>query len=600
MCCFYFCSYLIDVITVDQMVVENLVEMKVICIFLSLFTLSTASWFDERRIFHVSDFDAYPNDYLDDTQGIQAAIDAAITSKFKATISFGYGIYNLSSTIVITNATDLIVTGQGMSETFLVGNKPMGLFFAQYCNGLTIRSLSIDFDPLPFTAGYIVDVNDTYMDVRVQPPHQIEINQRVLSIYRFDPIEMRPAFGSNVNEMYQVPPLDRNTSIISPGVVRIPLSKKTKFSVEEPVVVIYGPRYDAILAHDLTDFTVQSVAIRSSWYMGTVTTRARRLTIVDYHVQPHAEHWLSTNADCMHFADSREYVHISDSKCELQADDGLNVHSQYFIVTEIVNSSALIIGAFNWTDPMNIGDDTRVEFSHNQQPFTGYSNATVASVTFVPSASRLFIFTNPVNVNVGDYVCVADAPMVTIRNLTVERNRARGVLLETRNVDIRHSVFNRTSGAAVLFQPSLYWHEALPSRNVTLANNLYINCNEGIGQFRGVIAVSPFPIQLIPVIQDIRLESSTFYFGNSSQGLLEGTNANNFHITGNYLSTNSSLPLISICNSRNVTASNNTVINIQSKIDQYYTFDDRHPCQMNLSSLIDLPPSAFNSSFPPP
>ena len=43
-----------------------------------------------------------------------------------------------------------------------------------------------------------------------------------------------------------------------------------------------------------------------------------------------------------------------------------------------------------------------------------------------------------------------------------------------------------------------------------------------------------------------------------------------------------------------------TMVNIQSKIDQYYVFDERNPCQMNLSNLIDLSPSAFNSSFPPP
>jgi hypothetical protein len=182
----------------------------------------------------------------------------------------------------------------------------------------------------------------------------------------------------------------------------------------------------------------------------------------------------------------------------------------------------------------------------------------------------------------------------------VERNRARGVLLETRNVDIRNSVFNRTSSPAVLFQPSLYWHEALAGRNVTLVDNLYINCNEGIGRYNGMITVYPYPKQLIPVINDIRIESSTFYFGNYSQGLLEINNANNLYITGNYIATNSSTPLISICNSRNITASNNTVANTQVKIDQYYTFDESNPCQMNLSSLIDLPPSAFNSSFPPP
>jgi hypothetical protein len=35
-----------------------------------------------------------------------------------------------------------------------------------------------------------------------------------------------------------------------------------------------------------------------------------------------------------------------------------------------------------------------------------------------------------------------------------------------------------------------------------------------------------------------------------------------------------------------------------TKIDTYYRFDGSIPCVMNLSSLIDLPASAFNSSFP--
>jgi hypothetical protein len=41
-------------------------------------------------------------------------------------------------------------------------------------------------------------------------------------------------------------------------------------------------------------------------------------------------------------------------------------------------------------------------------------------------------------------------------------------------------------------------------------------------------------------------------------------------------------------------------VNSGGKIDTYYTFDGSVPCAMNLSSLIDLPASAFNSSFPPP
>jgi hypothetical protein len=146
----------------------------------------------------------------------------------------------------------------------------------------------------------------------------------------------------------------------------------------------------------------------------------------------------------------------------------------------------------------------------------------------------------------------------------------------------------------------LYWYEGPGARNVTLTENTYIHCNEGISQNKGMITVLPDPVQFVQVIDDIRIESSTFIFGNYSQGLLQCNNANNLFISGNYIATNNSMPLISICNSRNITASNNCVVNNQTKIDQYYTFDQLDPCQQNLSSLIDLPPSAFNSTFPPP
>jgi hypothetical protein len=88
--------------------------------------------------------------------------------------------------------------------------------------------------------------------------------------------------------------------------------------------------------------------------------------------------------------------------------------------------------------------------------------------------------------------------------------------------------------------------------------------------------------------------------GTYSQGILQIGNGANVSFSGNYIATNNSMPLIALCNSRSISASNNTVVNTQSKIDQYYTYDTTVPCNINLTSLIDLPPSAFNSSFPPP
>lgn len=549
------------------------------------------------RIFHVSDFNA---DHRDRSQGIQSAINAAISDGPNNIVKFGYGTYNITQTISITNGTNLTVQGEGMGETFLIGTSKMFLFFAQYCHGLTIRDLSIDFNPLPFTAGYVVNATDTYLDIQVQAPHQADVNQRVEGLIRYDPINMRPAFGEKTYNFYQESTFKGNTSLVSPGILRIPVGSRTAFAVGDALVGVYEIFYHTIMTQDLSDLTIQSINLQSSWGMSLVAIRVNRLIVSDYHVTPPSGRWLSANSDCMHFISTGEFISLTDSKCQMQGDDGLNVLTPYTTVTEVVNASALIISAFNYTDPLIVEDGARLQFSSHQFPFTTYSIGTVASSMIYSPTSRLFLFTSPVNASVGDYVSLADVPTLTIRNFTVERNRARGVLLETHNVDVRDCIFNQTSGPGVFMQPSLYWFEGPPGRNITLANNLFIHCNEGIGQEEGLITILPDPTQTIPVIEDIRIESSTFYFGNYSRSLLQSYNVNNLHLTGNYISTNSSIPLISICNSRNLTASNNTLVDIQSKIDQYYIFDQVHPCEMNLSSLIDIPASAFNSSFPPP
>jgi hypothetical protein len=328
--------------------------------------------------------------------------------------------------------------------------------------------------------------------------------------------------------------------------------------------------------------------------------RAKRLNIIDYHTKPRDGYWLSTNADCMHLTESIESISVLNTKCQSTGDDGLAVHAVYFLVTEVINSTALMMQIFNWTDPLDVGDKTILQFSTHTQPFIAYTKGIVASSISNSTNLRLFTFTSSINVSVGDFACIADSSILTVRNYTAENTRGRGALLQTPNVDIRHSIFNQTSAPAILSQPSLFWHDGPPARNVTLSENLYINCNEGISQQKGIITFLPDPVQLVPVYDEIRIESSTFLFGNYSQGLLQSNNVNNLFLNGNYIATNTSTPIISICNSRNISASNNTVVNNEGKIDEYYTLDPTNPCQTNLTSLIDLPPSAFNSSFPPP
>ena len=131
------------------------------------------------RTFSVSTNGAYPDDHIDDADAIQATINMAVQDGSNNVVVFGSGTYTLSAAISVVDAVNLTITGQGMQQTLLLGTIPTPVFLLRYCQQLTITALSVDFDPLPFTAGYVVNVTDTYLDLRVRPPHQADIGLQV-------------------------------------------------------------------------------------------------------------------------------------------------------------------------------------------------------------------------------------------------------------------------------------------------------------------------------------------------------------------------------------------------------------------------------------
>ncbi|CAF3635668.1 unnamed protein product [Rotaria sp. Silwood1] len=157
-------------------------------------------------IFSVSTYSAFPNDNIDDTSAIQAAINKAIEAGPNNVVVFQSGTYNFKSTIGIYSAIKLTIIGQGVQQTLLLGNKLAAMFQPLNCQELTITVLAIDFDPLPFTAGYVVSVSTSYLDVQVVSPHRADVGRQVHAILRYNSampdvlnvgVDIRLEFGSS-------------------------------------------------------------------------------------------------------------------------------------------------------------------------------------------------------------------------------------------------------------------------------------------------------------------------------------------------------------------------------------------------------------------
>ncbi|CAF1457557.1 unnamed protein product [Rotaria sp. Silwood1] len=84
--------------------------MKFVCGWLRLIIMCITCLSVTEKVFYISMFDAYPKDNIDDSSEIQLVIYEAISYGLNVTIAFGFGTSNLSSKIVISNATNLIIT----------------------------------------------------------------------------------------------------------------------------------------------------------------------------------------------------------------------------------------------------------------------------------------------------------------------------------------------------------------------------------------------------------------------------------------------------------------------------------------------------------
>jgi hypothetical protein len=118
----------------------------------------------------------------------------------------------------------------------LIGSASITIFFDEYCQESTISSLSLDYDPLPFTTADVVNVNDIYLSAQVAPPHRTDIGQQMKAILRYDSIRMRSAFAPNAHETFQTTRIHANISLVSSGIINLLLRSCLRFVKEESIV----------------------------------------------------------------------------------------------------------------------------------------------------------------------------------------------------------------------------------------------------------------------------------------------------------------------------------------------------------------------------
>ncbi len=446
----------------------------------------------------VADFGAVPDDNKSDTAAIRKAIDA-LAGKADVRLVFAKGRYDLHGKrgpyLRLKGVRGLTIEGGGAE---LVGHEIAGFFSFDNCREVTIRNLTIDMDPLPFSTGEVVEAGKGYFDLAVSAPHRARAGLRVEGVLGYDPKARRLARRGI--DLYQMG-FAKTTQLLRPGVMRVFVQGTPPVKGRTVIVrhQIYG--YNAFTFSTCDGIKLENVTVHAAAGMGLYARDSRNLTLKGFNVmiRPKSGRWMSTTADATHFNTCRGTIILEDCLFEGMGDDATNLHSMYMSVARRVDDRRLGLSTRSRRRKQMPRNRPRpgdlLEIAAGATPFTPYATLTVEVVEMLDQPLKdivvKFAGALPEKAAKGHVVAnVTACPKVRIRRCTVRNNRARGMLIQTRDVVVEDCKFEYCSGAALhITCDTNYWWEAIAARKVQIRNNSFLGCGFGTARRGATIDV---------------------------------------------------------------------------------------------------------------
>jgi len=464
-------------------------------IFLGFLIIFSDSCSKSNPVISVSDFGAVINDGKDDTPFILSALESC-RGKDNAVLIFDMGTYDIHGTqknergtfmpsIEISDLDGLTIDGRGAE---LIGHDLSTMFHFKKCDRITVKNLTVDWDPLPYTQGKVVNMDSTFVDIEVVAPFTAQIGRPTEAILGYDIEKRRMArrFTDHYQKGYE-----KTSEIIQPGIMRLFIGRQDRFAGKLPSVgdfiiarhQVYG--YQSFQFSECSDVKLEHVYIYCNPGMGVTARNSRDIHISHLNVmlRPGSGRWMSCTADATNFSGCRGIVIMENCFFEGQGDDATNVRSgHYLLVDERLDDKRLRIKhGYRYASgiPESPQPGDIMEISSQDKPLIPYIKVSVRSVEVQEKENALIItFTEklPENSGKGDIIANANScPVLRIRNCTAIRNRARGFIIKTRDVIIENCTMQDICASAIGLEADVNaWWEAIGSEKVIIRNNRFI------------------------------------------------------------------------------------------------------------------------------
>lgn len=318
--------------------------------------------------------------------------------------------------------------------------------------------------------------------------------------------------------------------------------------------------------------------------MGLIVENTTNIRLEDFNILPSEGRVISTTADATHFVGCRGKIDINHCTFQNQLDDAVNIHGTYQEVVEVLGKNKLGIRMGHFQQGgFKIGvPNDKIGLVRLNDSFFSYTTLTLQSIQEINKRYQILTFNEPIpaQIKVGDYIENLDAyPEVSIKNCTISRNRARGLLLSSpKKTVIENNYFSTEMEAILVPVESGFWFESGSALDLTIRNNTFQDCVTS-DQNRGVIRFVTDDENEHVAFKNVHITNNTFnHFDNL---ILEVSNTDNLTFTSNTITNSGNFkmlfpenPVIKVRASKNLIFEKNK---ISTKSKSVFQTDEKVP-----------------------
>lgn len=379
----------------------------------------------------------------------------------------------------------------------------------QDCENLTIRGLTIDYDPLPFTQGRIVAMSDdnttlSFDIIDGYPTQGIPRGGKV-EIFGADTNSLRTNtyYGSTTESMGEgrfvvtkPPQFRRDLGELQPRIGDVVVVRANHAPDGMIPHAVYMEGNESLTLEDVTLYAANVFGFLEVGCNGSVYRRCvvdRRPPATDLKPRGH-ERLRSLNADAFHSKSAQVGPQYLSCVAKYQGDDSFAINGHYHLITASQGSTLRVLGKRDGGIELAVGDpvelvtysgerlpeatilaiepdgaimDSEVAFLQDQRMHAGLKKRQgMLNDGYKVTLDR------QVDMEIGSVVASMNriGNGFRIEGCRLGENRSRGILVKSSGV-IANNTISGTWGEAIKVAPEWWWLEAGNSVDVTIENN---------------------------------------------------------------------------------------------------------------------------------